>query len=193
MPPVRGGSSWGPLPTSTLNPLILVAGWCPLIVRQVREKSDPLTQSAVILSRSMTTASQRTPRGVEFLSIAAALKRLINININININAELRNTVLGSKAIAGIEAGTLEIRSGLSNVLKAMSPGLNFQPTTQPTNSDALHDFRVVRQSPRSVELLKSLIGIVGHGRGQEVESPRAYHFFQTDSGRAPILVGSIG
>ena len=69
----------------------------------------------------MTTASQRTPRGVEFLSIAAALKRLINININININAELRNTVLGSKAIAGIEAGILEIRSGLSNVLKAMS------------------------------------------------------------------------
>ena len=41
MPPVRGGSSWGLLPMSTLNPLILVAGQCPLIVRQVREKSEP--------------------------------------------------------------------------------------------------------------------------------------------------------
>ena len=45
--------------------------------------------------------------------IADALKRLIN--------AELQNTVLASKAIAGIEAGKLEIRPGLSNVLKAMS------------------------------------------------------------------------
>jgi hypothetical protein len=47
------------------------------------------------------------------LLIADALKRLIN--------AELQNTVLASKAIAGIEAGKLEIRPGLSNVLKAMS------------------------------------------------------------------------
>jgi uncharacterized oxidoreductase len=47
------------------------------------------------------------------LLIAAALKRLIN--------AELQNTVLASKAIAGIEVGKLEIRPGLSNVLKAMS------------------------------------------------------------------------
>jgi uncharacterized oxidoreductase len=47
------------------------------------------------------------------LLIADALKRLIN--------AELQNTVLASKAIAGIEAGRLEIRPGLSNVLKAMS------------------------------------------------------------------------
>jgi hypothetical protein len=45
--------------------------------------------------------------------IADALKRLIN--------AELQNTVLASKAIAGIEAGKLKIRPGLSNVLKAMS------------------------------------------------------------------------
>jgi uncharacterized oxidoreductase len=45
--------------------------------------------------------------------IAAALKRLIN--------AELQNTMLASKAIAGIEVGKLEIRPGLSNVLKAMS------------------------------------------------------------------------
>ena len=45
--------------------------------------------------------------------IADALKRLIN--------AELQNTVLASKAIAGIAAGKLEIRPGLSNVLKAMS------------------------------------------------------------------------
>jgi len=56
---------------------------------------------------------QRTLRGVEFLLIADALKRLIN--------AELQNTVLASKAIAGIEAGKLEIRPGLSTVLKAMS------------------------------------------------------------------------
>jgi len=47
------------------------------------------------------------------LLIADALKRLIN--------AELQNTVLASKAIAGIEACKLEIRPGLSNVLKAMS------------------------------------------------------------------------
>ena len=44
---------------------------------------------------------------------ATALKRLIN--------AELQNTVLAIKAIAGIEAGKLEIRPGLSTVLKAMS------------------------------------------------------------------------
>jgi uncharacterized oxidoreductase len=47
------------------------------------------------------------------LLIAAALKRFIN--------PELQNTVLASKAIAGIEVGKLEIRPGLSNVLKAMS------------------------------------------------------------------------
>jgi len=47
------------------------------------------------------------------LLIADDLKRLIN--------AELQNTVLASKAIAGIEAGKLEIRPGRSNVLKAVS------------------------------------------------------------------------
>src|ERR1039458_7602562 len=46
-----------------------------------------------------------------------------------------------------------------------------FQPTTQPTKCDVLHDFRVLRQSPRidTVEV-------------REFESPRAYHFFQSVS-----------
>jgi len=48
------------------------------------------------------------------LLIAAALKRLIN--------AELQNTVPGSKAIAGIEAGKLEIRPGLSNRAEGYEP-----------------------------------------------------------------------
>ena len=56
MPPVRGGSSWRPLPTSTLNPLILVAGECPLIVRQVREKSEP---PDAICSNSVTVNDDR--------------------------------------------------------------------------------------------------------------------------------------
>jgi len=33
----------------------------------------------------------------------------------------------------------------------------NFQPTTQPTKSDVLYDLRVLRQSPRTCKLLKSL------------------------------------
>jgi hypothetical protein len=66
-----------------------------------------------LVPRPGGTRPQRTLRSVEFLLIAAALKRLIN--------AELQNTMLASKAIAGIEVGKLEIRPGLSNVLKAMS------------------------------------------------------------------------
>jgi hypothetical protein len=33
------------------------------------------------------------------------------------------------------------------------------QPTIQPTKSDVLYDLRVVRQSPRTCKLLKSLSG----------------------------------
>ena len=36
---------------------------------------------------------------------------------------------------------------------------LNFQPTIQPTKSDVLYDLRVLRQSPRTCKLLKSLSG----------------------------------
>jgi hypothetical protein len=69
------------------------------------------------------------------LLIADALKRLININ------AELQNTVLTSKAIAGIEAGKLEVRPGLSNELKAMSriaPQFMLNQMARPKNNRAL-------------------------------------------------------
>jgi len=50
------------------------------------------------------------------------------------------------------------------------------QPTTQPTKSDILHDFRVLWQSPRSFKSLKSLIEPDSHGGSHRFESYSAHH-----------------
>ena len=54
--------------------------------------------------------------------------------------------------------------------------GRFFQPTIQSTKCDVLCDLRVLRQSPRSCKLLKSLIDPDSHGGSHRFESYSAHH-----------------
>ena len=72
-------------------------------------------------------------------------------------------------------------------VAKGVRP-YDLQPTIQPTKSDVMYDFRVLRQPPRSCKSLKNLPCSDSHGGSHGFESCSAHHPNQSVTEHLAVL-----